>query len=266
MSELDRIYEALRPSLRDVTGVEFRTYLQGLEPALELRPQRRTQLTLRRLRFRGDKNGDFRFQPGVNVLRAGNDKGKSSILKLVHFCLTGKNELKKDVDAWISEVDLTFELDGVPHAIAVDKRKRPKGRLVRSVSPPEAADRDLEAAFDPLHGAQDAVAVPDGRHPMLEVELESLEDQRLVVRPVGGVLFDAPGPPEGERHVDVGVDEPGRGELAVPVDDLGALRDGHRRPRTHGGNPVPLDDDRPVNDGNTPVSVDDRRPDDRKRW
>lgn len=184
MSELDRIYEALRPSLRDVTADEFRTYLQGIEPALELRPERRTQLTLRRLRFRGDKNGDFRFRPGVNVLRAGNDKGKSSILKLVHFCLTGKNELKKDVDAWISEVDLTFELDGVSHAIAVDKRKRPKGRLVRSVSPPEAADRDLEAAFDPLHGAQVLVEFRNAKQ--MQQELEAFFNTAFGLRPLMG--------------------------------------------------------------------------------
>ncbi len=129
LHELDRVYAALSPSLRGVSKETFRACLDGLEATLAARPRRRTQLTLRRLRFRGEKSGDFRFQPGVNVLRAGNDKGKSSILKLIHFCLTGKNELKKDVDAWISEVELVFELSGVPHAITVDKRKRPRGRL-----------------------------------------------------------------------------------------------------------------------------------------
>ncbi len=131
MSELDSIHSTLKPSLRGISASAFRACLEGLESALETRPRRRTQLTLRRLRFRGEKSGDFRFQPGVNVLRAGNDKGKSSILKLIHFCLTGKNELKKDVDGWIAEVELVFELDGAPHAIAVDKTRRPRGRLVR---------------------------------------------------------------------------------------------------------------------------------------
>ncbi len=131
MSEPDNIYSALKPSLRGISARTFRSTLKGLEATLETRTRRRTQLTIRRLRFRGEKNGDFRFQPGVNVLRAGNDKGKSSILKLIHFCLTGKNELKKDVNSWIAEVELVFELDGVAHAIVVDKTRRPRGRLVR---------------------------------------------------------------------------------------------------------------------------------------
>ena len=124
----------------------------------------------------------------------------------------------------------------------------------------------VDLLLDPLHGTQDAVAVPDGRHPVLEVELESLEDQLLVVRPVRRVLLDPPASPEGEGHVDVGVHEPGREELATPVDDLRALGDRHRRAWADGGDPVALDDDRPIGDGGTPVSVDDRRPDDGERW
>lgn len=131
MITIDHLYSALRPSLRGISAGYFRSTLRGLEPSLEMAPRKRTQLRLRHLRFDGEKSGDFRFQPGVNVLRAGNDKGKSSLLKLIHFCLTGKNDLKKDVDSWISRVELSFELDGVAHAIAVDKKGRPSGRLVR---------------------------------------------------------------------------------------------------------------------------------------
>ncbi len=133
MSEIEQLYAELRPSLRGVSARAFQACLQGLESNLSTIPQHRTQLTLVRLRFTGEKSGDFAFQPGVNVLRAGNDKGKSSILKLIQFCLTGKNDLKKDVDGWISRVELAFELDGVAHALAVDKGGRPRGRLVRGV-------------------------------------------------------------------------------------------------------------------------------------
>lgn len=131
MTEIDDLYATLRPQLKGVTAKEFREALQGLDEALAASPRPRTQLTLRRLCFQGEKSGDFRFFPGVNVLRAGNDKGKSSILKLVHFCLTGRSELKKDVDSWIDEVQLYFELEGRPHAVEVHKRGRVRGRLLR---------------------------------------------------------------------------------------------------------------------------------------
>lgn len=131
MTEIDDLYATLRPQLKGVTAKEFREALHGLDEALAASPRPRTQLTLRRLCFQGEKSGDFRFFPGVNVLRAGNDKGKSSILKLVHFCLTGRSELKKDVDSWIDEVQLYFELAGRPHAVEVHKRGRVRGRLLR---------------------------------------------------------------------------------------------------------------------------------------
>lgn len=131
MTEIDDLYATLRPQLKSVSAREFRDALASLDDALAASPRPRTQLTLRRLCFRGEKSGDFRFFPGVNVLRAGNDKGKSSVLKLVHFCLTGRNELKKDVDSWIEEVDLFFELAGTPYAIEVHKRGRVRGRLLR---------------------------------------------------------------------------------------------------------------------------------------
>ena len=131
MTEIDHLYTALRPSLpKRVSAEHFRAALTELESALAASPGPRCQLRLRRLRFWGEKRGDFRFFPGVNVLRAGNDKGKSSVLKMIHFCLTGKNDLKKDVDSWIEHVELYFELDGQPHAVEVHKVRRPRGRIL----------------------------------------------------------------------------------------------------------------------------------------
>ncbi len=187
MSQLDPIYSALKPSLRGVSKRVFGACLEGLEPVLDLRPRRRTQLTLRRLRFRGEKTGDFRFHPGVNVLRAGNDKGKSSVLKLVHLCLTGKNELKKDVDGWITEVELTFELDAVPHAIVFDKSKRPRGRLVRlGEERSGAADSGgrADVAFDPLHGATVLLEFKNAKQ--MQRELETFFNDAFGLRPLMG--------------------------------------------------------------------------------
>ncbi|MEM7356510.1 MAG: AAA family ATPase [Acidobacteriota bacterium] len=184
MSEIDRLHQALGNSLRDISAADLHGYLEGLEHVLEQRRERRTQLTLCRLAFRGEKHGDFRFHPGVNVLRAGNDKGKSSILKLIHFCLTGKNELKKDVDAWISEVDLLFELDGVLHALAVDKRKRPKGRLVRLPENQAGDDTDPSTAFAPLQGAEVLVEFRNAKQ--MQQQLEAFFNQAFGLRPLMG--------------------------------------------------------------------------------
>lgn len=185
MSELDRLYDALRPGLREVSAEQFRACLAGLESAFALEPENRTQLTLKRLRFRGVKSGDFRFHPGVNVLRAGNDKGKSSVLKLIHFCLTGRNDLKKDVDAWISEVELHFELDRVPHALIVDKTRRPRGRLVRLGDQERAGGGHGETpGLDPLHGAEMLLEFKNGKQ--MQTELEAFFNATFGLRPLMG--------------------------------------------------------------------------------
>ena len=173
MNPMDRLYATLKPSLRDISASEFQLCLEGLESALDASPRRRTQLTVRRLRFKGEKSGDFGFQPGVNILRAGNDKGKSSILKLIHFCLTGKNDLKKDVDGWISEVELMFELNGVAHTIFVDKTKRPRGRLVRS-----AGDAEALQSIDTLVEFKNAK--------QMQRELERFFNEAFGLRPLMG--------------------------------------------------------------------------------
>lgn len=134
------------------------------------------------MRFGGEKSGDFAFAPGVNVLRAGNDKGKSSILKLVHFCLTGKNDLKKDVDGWIASVELAFELDGVPHAIAVEKAGRPRGRLVRS----QLGESDL---LGELAGLETLLEFKNGKD--MQRKLEGFFNRAFGLRPLMGTQKDS---------------------------------------------------------------------------
>ena len=179
MNPIDRLLNHLGPSLRGIDRDEIRAALAGLEPALAATPGPRTQLTLRRLRFWGEKRGDFRFFPGVNVLRAGNDKGKSSVLKLIHFCLTGKNDLKKDVDGWIEFVELYFELDGQPYAIEVHKTRRPRGRILacREDRPEDLERAEVLAEF--RHGKA------------MQEELEAFFNQRFGLRPLMGTQKDS---------------------------------------------------------------------------
>ena len=185
MTAIDQLTESLLPNLRGVSARELNTALQGLEFALEAGPRRRTQLTLRRLRFEGQKSGDFRFHSGVNVVRAGNDKGKSSLLKLIHFCLTGKRDFKKDVDSWIAAVELQFELDGVAHTIAVEKGRRARGRLVRGdfseefMDPVAAlADREQEILVEWRSGKE------------MQEKLEGFFNHAFGLRPLMGTQKD----------------------------------------------------------------------------
>ncbi|MEM6795401.1 MAG: hypothetical protein AAF725_15595 [Acidobacteriota bacterium] len=179
MTEIDHLYTVLRPSLPKISNKAFRAALDGLESSLSASPGPRCQLTLRRLRFWGQKRGDFRFFPGVNVLRAGNDKGKSSILKLIHFCLTGKNDLKKDVDSWIEFIELYFELDGKPHAIEVHKTRRPRGRLV-TCRPDRPED---------LERAEVLTEFRNGKH--MQQELERFFMGRFGLRTLMGTQKDS---------------------------------------------------------------------------
>ncbi|MCG8457761.1 MAG: hypothetical protein MI919_15915, partial [Holophagales bacterium] len=179
MTEIDRLQSLLRGNLRGVSDRDFQNALAGLEPALAARPGARCQLTLRRLRFWGSKRGDFRFFPGVNVLRAGNDKGKSSVLKMIHLCLTGKNDLKKDVDSWIHFIELYFELDGRPHAVEVNKKGRARGRILECRDDrPEDLDR-----------AEVLAEFRSGK--AMQRELESFFNRRFGLRPLMGTQKDS---------------------------------------------------------------------------
>jgi AAA domain len=179
MTEIDRLYSTLRSSLRGTSARDFQEALAGLETSLAAKPGPRCQLRLRRLRFWGEKKGDFRFFPGVNVIRAGNDKGKSSLLKLIFYCLTGKNDLKKDVESWIEFVELYFELDGRPHAIEVHKTGRPRGRILECR---EDRPEDLERA-------QTLVEFRNGK--AMQQELETFFNRQFGLRPLMGTQKDS---------------------------------------------------------------------------
>lgn len=85
------------------------------------------RLTLNCLKVKGKKiDGqiiDF-VQPlysGINVLYAENNKGKSSVFKMVKFALTGdKSPIKKDVFSWLNEIFLEFTIGTVTYTIYIN--------------------------------------------------------------------------------------------------------------------------------------------------
>jgi len=66
----------------------------------------------------------------VNVWVADNFCGKSSILRIIKWCLTGNNDLKPDIKKWIKIVMLEFMIRDTVYSIKIDNTSaRPNGAL-----------------------------------------------------------------------------------------------------------------------------------------
>lgn len=76
------------------------------------------RLRLNKIDFVGNRSSDEsfaysrKFYGGVNMWVADNLKGKSTILKLIKYALTGRNSLKADMNKWIDHVYLEFSIGG----------------------------------------------------------------------------------------------------------------------------------------------------------
>lgn len=73
------------------------------------------KLHLNRIKFDGVKGGeeyqyDQNFFEGVNIWIGDNNKGKTSLFKIITLCLTGKNKLQADVKKWINNIYLEFRI------------------------------------------------------------------------------------------------------------------------------------------------------------
>lgn len=79
------------------------------------------RLIIRRVQFRGQKwqqdgilmpfEYDRRLNSGVNVWVAGNSRGKSTVLKVIVWALTGvKPTMKQDIEKWLTEVAVEIEI------------------------------------------------------------------------------------------------------------------------------------------------------------
>jgi len=87
-------------------------------------------LVITRLKFSGEKNNgeeinyDQPFSTGLTVWIAQNGRGKSSIYRIIKYCLTGHNTLKPDVRKWLSEIKLEFRISSELYTVLVDKQSR----------------------------------------------------------------------------------------------------------------------------------------------
>lgn len=92
-------------------------------------------LVLNRLIFSGKKISgqefyyDQELHKGINVWIADNQKGKSTIFKIIKFALTGKDSIKPDIKPWIAEIILEFSIGKNKYTCYIDRTGRDKGAL-----------------------------------------------------------------------------------------------------------------------------------------
>lgn len=84
------------------------------------------RLLVNRIKFNGIKPDkkefefDKTFTNGVNLLLAGNLKGKSSILKIIKFCLTGNSKVRDDIYSWLKFIYLEFSINDDRYTSFID--------------------------------------------------------------------------------------------------------------------------------------------------
>ena len=61
---------------------------------------------------------------GVNMWVADNLKGKSSILKIIKFALTGDNSLKPNISKWIELILVVFSINDKKYTVYINKEKK----------------------------------------------------------------------------------------------------------------------------------------------
>lgn len=87
-------------------------------------------LSISRIKLNGKKNNldiidyDEKFQKGLTVWIADNGQGKSSIYKVIKYCLTGSNSIKKDIKSWLKELLVEFKIGENSFTIFIDKNSR----------------------------------------------------------------------------------------------------------------------------------------------
>ncbi|WP_312403767.1 hypothetical protein [Rhizobium sp.] len=102
------------------------------------------RLLISRLSFRGRKPGDFEqteidftmqeMSPGVYAfISKVNLKGKSSLLAMIRWGLTGTRNLPDDMRGWFETLTLAFKLDDDEYEVHLDDAEASKGRLTKQV-------------------------------------------------------------------------------------------------------------------------------------
>ncbi|WP_137801527.1 hypothetical protein [Kocuria sp. 2SI] len=91
---------------------------------------------------------DLNWTPGAGVNGVGSEanlRGKSSVLHLTMWALTGRSHLQADVISWVDHVNAEFEVDGVPLYVEFDVNNgMPAGKVEQKVT---SGSRTVLGAF-----------------------------------------------------------------------------------------------------------------------
>ncbi|MDH6356127.1 hypothetical protein M2132_002490 [Dysgonomonas sp. PH5-45] len=68
----------------------------------------------------GNNHNDFTFSELSNALDSLNFKGKSTIFKIIKFCLTGRNSIKSAIKNWFDDIFLEFSLAETTYTVHID--------------------------------------------------------------------------------------------------------------------------------------------------
>lgn len=112
-----------------LTEEEIKDILQPLENEKDSPISTGKRLVIKRVIIRGKKingqiiNFDKEFNESLNMVIAGNFKGKSSLFKVIQLALTGNDKLKKDVKSWMNYIILYFKVNDRIYKITLDLTK-----------------------------------------------------------------------------------------------------------------------------------------------
>ncbi|MER9337416.1 hypothetical protein NKJ06_26100 [Mesorhizobium sp. M0293] len=208
MSALSRdkwVAEIARKSGKSASDVEALLKRLGIEPKLTHAIPKR--LKLRSLAFTGEKTGDYEtkvidfarssLEPGMHAFVSEvNLKGKTSLLKIIRWALTGTRTLPSDMSGWFRTLTLGFSLDNDEYEVRLLDAELGSGLLVK-----QARGREFVVAEFP--DTAGFVAAMDSFF-LSELGLEPLEviaerdgkgvDQRHGWNWLFGVLWISPDP------------------------------------------------------------------------
>jgi len=114
----------------------------GIDPKLTHSVPKRLQILS--LKFQGQKTGEYEtteidfsrenLSPGLHAFVSnGNFKGKTSLLKMIRWGLTGTRDLPKDMTGWFRSFTLRFSLDSDFYEVQLSDPENGRGRLVKFV-------------------------------------------------------------------------------------------------------------------------------------
>ncbi|KIV64834.1 putative large ATP-binding protein [Rhizobium sp. UR51a] len=127
---------------RGVDEVEALLKRHGIEPRLTHAIPRRLRLV--DLKFEGTKTGEYETSAidfslenmGVGLhafVSSKNFKGKTSLLKIIRWALTGTRTLPSDMNGWFRTLSLRFNLDNDEFEVRLDDAEQGVGKLVKFV-------------------------------------------------------------------------------------------------------------------------------------